>query len=162
MNYERFGLYLENGKNGVIDYKTKKIILHCNYDVESIEGDKINLRDGNVLLIENILKKLDFLTEKQKYIIVEDNISKKLGVYDTKFNILRIPCVCDKIQYLTDKKMFYVIKNGKKREITYHAIGKMKYFSIKEGVILVNNLSVYFSAPFEIDLKNGKKVELKK
>ena len=162
MGNSEFSVYIENDKKGVVDSKTKKVILHSSYDVDCIDDDKIYLKNGEVLLIEDVLKKVDFIAQRQRYIIVEDDASKKLGVFDTKFNVLRVPCVCDKIQYLYNKNAFLIVKKGKKNEITYHNVGKFRSFHRGTGIILVNNLSLYYSSPFEIDLKNGKKVELKK
>lgn len=158
----RFCFYIENNKTGIIDKKTRKIILHSSYDVNYFLNDIIYLKNGETLSFEKVLKQIDFISKNQRYVIVEDDVSKKVGIYDTRFQQLRVPCTCDKIHYFSDKKIFVIYKNNKIRHISYGKVGRMNYFCKEDGVIRVDNLSVYYEDCFVLNLKNGKKIELKK
>ena len=162
MNTSRFDLYLENDKYGLIDIKTRKIILHSSYDVVDFDGDRVTLKNGEILNLEEILSKTEWLASNNRYMIVENVVSKKIGIYDTKKDILKVNCVFDKIEYLNDKNGFKCYLDKMVKELDYKKLSSMKFSGKKHEIIIVNNLSLYYSEPFMIDMINGKRTTLKR
>ena len=156
--YARFGLYHKDGKKGVVDNKTKKVVLHHSYGAVCIKDNDIILKDGTKISFKDVLKKVNFLASKYRFIIVEETNSKKIGIFDNKKNVMILPCEYDSVEYLDDDSGFKIIKNGKNKNVSYEKLSKIEYDRKKPGVILVNNLSIYFSKPFYIQLKNGQKI----
>ena len=162
MNTSRFDLYFENGKYGLIDIKTRKFILHSSYDVSDFDGEVFTLKNGDTLKIDDILSKVEWLTSNNRYMIVEDVVSRKVGIYDAKNDILKVKCVFDKIEYLNDKNGFRCYLDKQIKELDYKKLSSNKFSGKKSEIIIVNNLSLYYSEPFMIDMLNGKRTTLKR
>ena len=156
----RFELYECDGKKGIIDSKTGKIILHYSYDVRGFDDRVIYLNNDKELLIDEVLRKLDFISVKQRFMIVEDAKYKLLGIFDSKNNQMVVFCSCDKIEYVKGGNDFIIYKKGKKKKISYSKLKNLKYHPHGDSIILVNNLSLYFAEPFSISSRSGKKVEI--
>lgn len=162
MNTSRFDLYFENDKYGIVDIKTRKVILHSSYDVVDFDGEIITLKNGNTLKIDDVLGKIEWLASNNRYMIVEDVVSRKIGIYDSKSDVLKVRCMFDKIEYLNDKNGFRCYLDKQVKEIDYKKLASMKFSGKANKIIMVNNLSLYYSEPFMIDMNNGKRRETRR
>ena len=157
-NCSRFHFYIKEEKKGIIDVLTKKIILHHNYDVKDFNQKEIFLNDNSVLLFKDVLRKIDFISSKQRFMIVEEINSKKIGIFDNRKQVMIIPCEYDKIEYVYGVKGFVLIKNNKIKNISFDKLMKLDACKGGCGLVSMNNLSLYCSKPFCVDLKSGQKI----
>lgn len=161
MELNRFGLYEKDNKKGIVDLLLNRIVLDSKFDVVSFIGDAIKLENGDVLSLEEVLKNCDYFNSKIRYVIVEDDCSKKVGLYDTVTNQLKIACNCEKIEYLTKERAFLVVKMSGKRKISYEKLKYLKYHPSKQpNILTLNNLSLYYSKQIMVNSKTGKKAEI--
>ena len=128
----------------------------------NLEDIEFTLKNGDTLKIDDILSKVEWLTSNNRYMIVEDVVSRKVGIYDAKNDILKVKCVFDKIEYLNDKNGFRCYLDKQIKELDYKKLSSNKFSGKKSEIIIVNNLSLYYSEPFMIDMLNGKRTTLKR
>ena len=65
---------------------------------------------------------------------------------------------CQKIFYCADKNSFCVEKDGRKKYFSFNKLKMISYSDKKDKQILLKSLSVYFSNPFPVNAKTGKKI----
>lgn len=161
MDLERFQIYEQDGKKGILDIKLNKVIMDSKFDVESFNGDAILLKNGKSILLRNVLENYDYFTAKVRYFVVENEKTKLVGIYDSKFKELKVFCGCEKIEYSPKDRAFFVTKNGATKKMPYEKLRYLKYHPPKvEEVITLNNLTLYYGKQISVNSKTGKKVEI--
>ena len=156
----KFCLYEQDGKFGVVDARTKKVILNHRYNVDRVEKEVIYLKNGNILSLKEVIASVDKITEKQRFFIMEDINFKKLGVYDNKINKMVVFFSYDRIEYAVDGDGFVFYRDDKEKKMSFEKLKYVKYHSKGDFIIFAKNVSVYNSDPIQISSKDGKKVQI--